>query len=258
MSKGYCVLAQTAPWVEMSITMARSLRLNQTEDVSITLITNDKVSDDVFDHVVEIPWYDHAAESNHKMDNTWKYFWASPYDETIVLSPDMIVPSDIAHWWHILGEKDMWFPTSTKDFSGKDCDVMDMRNDSIIPMYSNLFYFRKSDLAAEFFCMLEQVYHNWQLMYDQHLDNKRPTTNKMSVSYSLTSYLIDRQYELTEHLVTDIPTFVQLNKDSDYEGFPVYKNRDDELYMSNFKQHLPIHYRNYEIYNKLGLKNIYG
>ena len=72
-----------------------------------------------FDHVITIPWKDHAEKSQWKIDNKWKYFWMTPFDETVILDTDMIFTADISYWWDILVTKDVWFTTAPKTFKNE-------------------------------------------------------------------------------------------------------------------------------------------
>jgi len=257
MSKGFCVLAQGDKHIEMAKTLAESIK--KTQSISdITLITSDKISDSIFDEVVDIPWMDHSLGFDHKIQNTWKYYWASPYDETIVVSPNMVIPSDLNNWWNMLSEKEMWFPCRTKNHK-EESHVSSRIDDQILRVFANLFYFKKGDLSAEFFCMLEQIFHNWETMYDIHIRSElRPTKMTMNMNYSLCCYLLGYEYDLTEFNVTEIPTFVDLENDEYIlDNSPVFKNKENELYISNYKQHFPVKIKDYDQYRQLGFNKPY-
>ena len=51
--------------------------------------------DDNFDQIIPIPFGDAADDSEWKVENRWKIYHASPYDETIVMDTDMLVLQNI-------------------------------------------------------------------------------------------------------------------------------------------------------------------
>ena len=91
MSKGYIVIAQNSgetDYLRMAYALALSLKATQSEVSNLTVcIDKDtkvpKKYADVFDKVVQIPWQDDAVNSKWKIDNKWKYYYMTPYDETV-------------------------------------------------------------------------------------------------------------------------------------------------------------------------------
>ena len=104
MSKGYIVIAQNSGKVDylgQAYALAINLKLTQSTVNSIAvcvdsntkkLITEKHKS--VFDHIIDIPWEDAADGKDWKINNKWKYYYMSPFDETVILDTDMIFPVD--------------------------------------------------------------------------------------------------------------------------------------------------------------------
>ena len=164
MSRGYIVIAQNSgdtDYLRMAYGLALSLKATQTT-VSNLCVCVDKGTVipkkylEVFDQVVEIPWQDDAKESDWKIDNKWKYYYMSPYDETVILDTDMVFPTDVSHWWDTLSERDIWACTNVKTYRGEI--AVDHNNyyreyfvkNNLPNVYTAFFYFKKSDLATEF------------------------------------------------------------------------------------------------------------
>ena len=130
MSKGYIVIAQNSAdtnYVRMAYALALSLKITQSKVSNLSICVEDKSTvpekyKKVFDQVIEIPWTDDAKESDWKIDNKWKYYYMTPYDETVILDADMIFPTDVSHWWDSLEEKDVWATTNIKTFRGEPAD----------------------------------------------------------------------------------------------------------------------------------------
>ena len=96
------MLAQNSDfdYVTQACLAAMSIRATN-KNASICLITNDPVPTkykQLFDHIVEIPWGDHAANEEWKIHNRWKIYHAIPYDETLVIDTDMLILQDVAAW----------------------------------------------------------------------------------------------------------------------------------------------------------------
>ena len=95
MSKGFVVLAQNTSnvdYVKQAYALALSIKFSQKTVKSISIITNDVVPDeykDVFDTIIPIPWVDDAQDKEWKVENRWKIYHVTPYEETIVLDTDM-------------------------------------------------------------------------------------------------------------------------------------------------------------------------
>ena len=91
----------------MAYVLALSIKLTQPNINSVALVTDvvEKVPEhysQVFDHIISIPWFDDALESEWKIENRWKMYHVTPYEQTVLLDADMLFLSNIEHWWHYL------------------------------------------------------------------------------------------------------------------------------------------------------------
>ena len=78
MKNNFTMLAQNSnvDYVQQAYLSAMSIRATNKE-AKICLITNDNVSKkykQVFDDIVDIPWGDHAKDSEWKIENRWKIY----------------------------------------------------------------------------------------------------------------------------------------------------------------------------------------
>ena len=113
MKNNFTMLAQNSnvDYVQQAYLSAMSIRATNKE-AKICLITNDNVSKkykQVFDDIVDIPWGDHAKDSEWKIENRWKIYHATPYNETIVMDTDMLVLQDISTWFNFLQNYELFF-----------------------------------------------------------------------------------------------------------------------------------------------------
>ena len=261
MTKGYLILAQNSGsmnYIRMAYALALSIKGTQSEVNKVAIATDDMVPDKykhAFDHIVKIPWADHAKESRWKIENTWKFYHMTPFDETVVLDADMLFPADISHWWDVLSLKDVWVTNKPRTFRGELITSTKYRqvhvSNNLPHFYIAFFYFKKSELAAEMFKLTQIIYDNWERFYYDYLDETRPKFNSGDVSYALAIKILGAE---TECFDTDsIPTFVHMksalqNIDPKYisddwtQNIPTYFTDDCRFKIGNYEQYLPFHY----------------
>lgn len=190
-SRGFCIFAQnnsTTNYVRQAYALALSIhKFNKEQKVSI--ITNNSVPSHychAFDKIIKIPQEDLAADKDWKIDNRWKIYQTSPYNETIVLDADMLILEDITRFWNYFSTESICFTTKVKTYRNeiiqsryyrKTFDANNLEN-----IYSAFYYFKKNNTAEKFFNMLEVVMTNWQDFYNQVTPNS--TQNWLSVDVS--------------------------------------------------------------------------
>ena len=207
MSKGFCLLAQNnsnTNYIRQAYALALSLHLYN-KDQKISLITNNDVPTEwqsVFDQIIPIPWEDNAKDSDWKIQNRWKVYHASPYDETIVLEADMMITSDITHWWKELAKRELFFVSNvrtyrdevvTNRFYRKTFDANGLPN-----LYSALHYFKKGDTAKEFYNLLEIIVNNWALFYSKYAPNEYQKWCSIDVSMAIASKILGNEHDVTD------------------------------------------------------------
>jgi len=262
LDKGYLILAQNNQnddYLKMAYVLALSIKLTQPNINSVALVTDvvEKVPEhysQVFDHIISIPWFDDALESEWKIENRWKMYHVTPYEQTVLLDADMLFLSDIEHWWHYLENNHDLFITT---------DVMTYRNEiiterhyrkifdanSLPNTYSAFTYFRKSPKAEEFWDLIETMAKNWEDFYDRFLREDRPKHLSIDVLFGLAVKILGIQNSISTPF--DYPTFThmkgqiqnwRLSSDDwmDYAG--VYLNREGQMKIGNFQQHGIFHY----------------
>lgn len=258
MSKGYVMLAQNSEYdyVEQACLCAMSLHATN-DNPLISLITNDSVPEEyvsLFDKIIEIPWSDQANESDWKVENRWKIYHASPYDETIVLDTDMLVLQDISSWWKFLSNYDLYF--TSKVFTYRNKQVVDtvyrkaFIANNLPNLYSGLHYFKKTETAHEFYRWLELVMNNWELFYSTHVKEHCPKRPSVDVSAAVVAKILNCETEITNGIVK-YPSFVHMKPaiqdwlygaDRWQSRVGVYLNDDLELTIGNHVQQSIFHY----------------
>lgn len=265
MSKGYIILAQDTKkenYLRMAYALALSIKNTQSTVNKVCLATDidksllPKKYLEVFDDIVPIPWQDHASDSKWKIENTWKFYYMTPYDETVVLDADMLFPADVSHWWDILSKQDVWVTTRPRTFKGDLITSTKYRqvhvSNSLPHFYIAFFYFKKSTLAAELFRMTNIIFNNWERFYFEFLDDTRPKYNSGDVAYALAMKILGIENECTSKIL-DIPTFVHMKGHlqgisekligEDWtKSLPTYFHEDGSFKIGNYQQIYPFHY----------------
>jgi hypothetical protein len=263
MSRGYLILAQNTrrdDYVRLAYALALSIKNSQSSVTNVCLATNEKKIpdkyEDVFDHIADIPWIDAAANSKWKIENKWKYYHMSPYDETVILDADMLFPTDVSHWWDVLAKKDVWITDKPRTFRG-DIITSKKYRDAFVTnelpnVYTAFMYFKKTSMSAELFSLAEIIFNNWEKFYYDYLDENRPKALSGDVAYALAIKILGIEDECFGNL-DSMPSFVHMK--AHLQGIsekyiteewplhiPTYFSDDGTFKIGNYQQTLPFHY----------------
>ena len=267
MSKGYIVIAQnngSVDYLEQAYALALNLKLTQSKVSNLSVCVDEKTKQliqskhkQVFDYIIDIPWNDDAKSTSWKINNKWKYYYMTPYDETVILDTDMIFPVDVSHWWDMLADRDVWATTNVRTYRG---DIVSsdyyrkyfVKND-LPNVYTAFFYFKKSDLASELFAMIEIIFQHWQRMFYKYMPHGKPAWLSGDVAYALAMQLLGIEHECTKPLTNNFPTFVHMKShvqdipetmvnDKWSDSLPTYYDSYTNFKIGNFQQLMPFHY----------------
>lgn len=267
MSKGYIVIAQnnkTVDYLEQAYALALNLKLTQSTVSNLTVCVDANTKalikakhKKVFDHIVDIPWNDDAENQPWKINNKWKFYYMSPYDETVILDSDMIFPTDVSHWWDMLSERDVWATTNVRTYRG-DIVTSDYYRKYFVAndlpnVYMAFFYFKKSELASELFAMIEIIFQHWQRMFYKYMPKGKPAWLSGDVAFALAMQILGIEEQCTKPLANNFPTFVHMKshvqeipstliEENWTKSLPTYYNKYDDFKIGNFQQLLPFHY----------------
>ena len=262
MSKGYVILAQnnkTDDYVKMAYVSAMSIKLTQKEIRDVTLITD--VPEAVpqhyckaFDTILPIQWFDDAYNSEWKIENRWKLYHLTPYDETIILDADMLFFSDVSNWWKYLG-KNFDLMITDKVYTYRNELIVNSYyrkafiENSLPNTYSALTYFKKCDQAKEFWKLVEIIIKNWEVFYQRLIKESRPKHLSIDVVFSLAVKMLGIEDKVFSSL--DYPSFIHMKSrdqkwhystDNWTDIAGVYLTDDCELKIGNYQQTGIFHY----------------
>lgn len=274
MSKGIVVLAQNGDvdYVMQACLLAMSLQTHN-KDTKISIITDDDVPlnyQKFFDNIIPIPFGDAAENSKWKVENRWKIYHASPYDETIVMDTDMLVLQNIDTWWNFLSKYELFFTNKVLDYRGNIANSSYYRKtfiDNKLPnLYAGFHYFKKSEFAQEFYTWLELVIQNWETFYEKHLEpNSRPKHVSVDVCAAIVTKILDCEYKITNSK-SNYPTFVHMKpycqgwdevKSSWQEKISVYVTEDCKLQIGNYLQRGIFHYTENDFIENTPVLSVY-
>jgi hypothetical protein len=268
----FTMLAQNSDfdYVTQACLAAMSIRATN-KNASICLITNDPVPTkykQLFDHIVEIPWGDHAANEEWKIHNRWKIYHAIPYDETLVIDTDMLILQDVAAWFDFLRNYDLFFTSNvytyrgelvTSDYYRKAFTKFNLPN-----LYSGVHWFKKSELSHEFYKWLEMITNNWQQFYKLHAGGKvYQKTCSIDLSAAITAKILDCENLITNpnvkypsfvHMKPKIQNWNQNFTDRWQNRVGVYFSEDLTLKIGNYTQNGIFHYTEKDFVNQRILK----
>jgi len=274
MSKGFIVLAQntdTIDYVRQAYALALSIKHSQQTINNISIITNDIIPEQykfVFDQIIKIPWGDSSANSRFKVENRWKIYHASPYDQTIVLDTDMLVLDDISSYWSTFENYEVYYTSKVLDYRNKIISSNYYRKaftaNNLPNFYSGLHYFKKSEFAKEFYSWVELITNNWELFYGKYVSEHYPERPSMDISAALAGKIMQVTEKITNSKYDPV-TFTHMKSriqgwadpgDSWMNSVAVYFDHECQLKIGNFQQQGVFHYTEKEfltdvIINKL-------
>jgi hypothetical protein len=258
-NKGIVVLAQNLSnvnYVEQACALAMSIKVTN-PSVDVSIITNDTVPEKynfLFDQIIPIPFNDDAVLSDWKIENRWKIYHASPYEQTIVMDSDMIVLQDISAWWDYFENYDLYFTTYVVTYRNEKIEndyYRKLFTANYLPsIYTGLHYFKKSEFAYRFYKWLEIITQNWEFFYGNFIKEYYPSRPSMDVTAAIAIKILDCETVVTNK-TSKLPYFVHMkpkiqnwtqNVDrwQDYVG--VYINKNCEIKIGNHSQNGILHY----------------
>jgi len=281
MKKGFLVVAENnnnVDYIRMAYGLALSLKKSQTKIKNLSIITTNKITDqkylDVFDKVILCEEDNKWKSKSKSLDTTSlcaSYYDHTPYDETIVLDTDIIFTQDISLWWELLSDKELIFTSNIKTFRGNNVTNNYYRKtyteNNLPNIYTGLFYFKKGDLTKAFFEMVNTIFNNWEMFFEQLKKRHRPDFLSADIAYAIAYKLLG----LPDYSNLSIPTFTHMksqlqdieNIKEDWTSYlNVFVNDDLDVKINNFSQQYPLHYHDknflteeliesYEIYEEI-------
>ena len=227
MKQGYLVIAQNTKdtegknvdYVRMAYALALSIKHTQkgANNVSVAVINKQDIPLQyqwIFDEIIELPFEDDAQMANWKINNKWKYYHCTPYEQTVILDTDMLFMSDVSHWWDYLTQWDMMATTNVKTYRGEtvvDRHYRKTFGPNMLPnVYTAFFYFnKKSNMVNEYFDVVEDIFRRWEYYRDSALVLPKQEFLSADVVYAMAMKMLDIVEQSTNPTI-DFPTFTHM------------------------------------------------
>lgn len=252
MNKGFVVLAQNTPdvdYMKCAEALAYSIK-NTMPDANISLITSDQTKSKIFDQIIPLPYGDLAPDSNWKLVNDWQVYEASPYDYTIKLEADLYIPRSIDYWWDILKDRDIVVSTTIRNFKQEISDIKAYRRfiyDNDLPdTYNAITYFKKSELAGQFFKIVREIFENWE----DYRDNLKCNKDEIATTdwvYAIASHILGIENttmpQFTDMSMIHMKRFINNLPTEDWTEILLYEISKDSLRIQTMPQKYPFHYQ---------------
>lgn len=158
--QGFVIVAVGDTYVKCAQQLAHSVRRWHT-GARICLITDkSNCSDFDYVHLLRDP------DLENPYSNDWQVFDLTPFRETIKLEADMLITSDISHWWHQLRHTEVCISTGCRDWQDRVSQSRYYRrvfDENHLPdVYNAITYWRLSRLAKDFFNLVRDIFQNWK------------------------------------------------------------------------------------------------
>lgn len=250
--RGYIIVAADSDdiiYTECALACARSIKIH-TPDAKIALLTNDKRLPDcynVFDYIIEFP---HRLDFENPLSNDWQVFDASPFQETIKIESDMVIPHSIEHWWTMLRHKDVVLTIGARNYHNNPTNERHYRKifdeNNLPDVYNAITYWRVSDLSLEFAKIVRYLFLRWDLV--------QPAI-KMGLSDAGTTDLV---YAIAAKIIgvenvtlpgTSYPTLIHMKPKinwltgEDWTKELVWELNNSNIRINTIDQQYPFHYQ---------------
>ena len=207
-------------------------------DSNVTIITTDL-----------LPYGDLAPNSDWKLINDWQVYEASPYEYTIKLEADMYIPRSIEYWWDILKHRDVVISTTIRDYKGNISDSKFYRKfivDNKLPdTYNAITYFRKSDLAKDFYNTVRNIFEDWEEVKTiLKCNHNEPATTDFVYALACHVHGIENTTmpSFTDMSMIHVKQFINDLLTDDWTNELVYELLPNTLRVNTFTQKYPFHY----------------
>jgi len=261
MSKGFILYANntdTVDYVKMACALAMSIKLTQpAESSNVSIITDNDVPkkyQKLFDKIIDVPWkVDY--HSRFSVEDRWKIYHVTPYEQNISLDVDMLVLKDLTLLWKYFEKYSVYYTSKVLDYRGNVVESDYYRKaftaNNLPNFYSALHYFHKGERSKEFYKWLELITNNWELFYGKYVSEHYPGKPSMDITAAIAAKILSESPGEFTNLSTDLATFVhmkpkiqnwKISQDSWMQTVGSYFDTDCKLKIGNFQQNEIFHY----------------
>ena len=247
-TKGFVVCTSNEAEEKSAEALSMSIKLKN-PDANVAIIVKNvrttTIDEDTVDYIIEYPF----SKDRSTKENVWQTYWASPFDNTIVLNPYSLVCENLDNTWDYLIERhDLCFSKTRLDFRGfnlGDDPSSYYVEENVNHINSDMFYFKKRLTALEFFNLMDVYSKYWKVIYNKLLKPEHQTDDfdlDLLMSLALKMLDFDNTISRDDSILTTISTDTitqELIKDGKVENiFTEYLNiwlrKDSNIKIHNF------------------------
>jgi len=228
---------ESTSYTSCAETLKKSI-LRVMTDANITIITTDM-----------LPHGDLATDSDWKLVNDWQVYEASPYDYTIKLEADMYIPRNIDHWWDVLKDRDVVVSSTIRNFKQEISDIRFYRrfiDDNKLPdVYNAITYFKKSEVATQFFMLVKEIFNNWE-EYKKILKCNPQELATTDWVYSIACHIMGVENttlpSFTEMSMVHMKQYINGTPTENWTDTFIYECLPNQIRVQTVPQQYPFHY----------------
>lgn len=262
MNRGFVILAQNTVdvnYVKCAEVLCKSIKKYMPNE-SVTLLTNNVSMCNMFDHVIELPEGDLAENSNWKLINDYQVYNASPYDYTIKLEADLYITRDISYWFDVLKSKDLVVSTTIRNYKNEISKIRFYRrfiDENLLPdCYNAITYFKKSELASNFYKIVKDVFVNWD-DYKSTLKCNNDEIVTTDWAYALACHILGVENttmpNFTDMSMIHMKQYINGTPTENWTDTLIYECLPDQVRVMTYPQVYPFHYHVKSFAEKLDL-----
>lgn len=253
--QGFVIFAEGEEYVKQAYLLSLSL-IASNNHKPVSIVTNNKVKKSfewVFDKILPIPWYK-KSQTSLSVENRWKIFHITPYEETIVLDSDILVFENLDYAWNFFKNYNLYYPTKVFTYRKEELKSSFYRKAFVsnsLPNFYNCFhFFKKKNETHEFFKWVELITNNWELFYGHFCSDHYPKEPSMDLTTSIASKILDCNYEISNENQA-VPEIVHMKPLSQnwltatemwQDRVGAYITSDLQLKVGNHRQDSVFHY----------------
>lgn len=246
--QGYLTFAQGTQYLQCAYLLALSVKTYcKINDFAVVVDTATHVPEymhKVFDEVITIDTM--APFANECL--VWEL---TPFRETFKVESDMLITSNIDHWWAGCRLRDVCFTTQVCNYRSEVADDTKYRRmwqeNCLLNLYNGFMYFRHCVEAKQFFEKSQQVFENFDVYKNSVLSNCRHNTPDTDVLMSIAATELGSENYYVPTL--DYPTFTHMKQhinkfsNDDWRDAVHWALTDDMIFCVNgYAQTRPFHY----------------
>ena len=228
---------ESTSYTSCAETLKKSI-LRVMPDANVTIITADM-----------LPHGDLATDSDWKLVNDWQVYEASPYDYTIKLEADMYIPRNIDHWWDVLKDRDVVVSSTIRNFKQEISDIRFYRrfiDDNKLPdVYNAITYFKKSEVATQFFMLVKEIFTNWE-EYKKILKCNPQELATTDWVYSIACHIMGVENTtlpiFTEMSMVHMKQYINGTPTENWTDTFIYECLPNQIRVQTVPQQYPFHY----------------